>query len=92
MGFLHLIVPRSRFHLDAGPEALTSYRFGTGVAEHLFCKHCGIESFYVPRSNPDGYSVHVGCIDAIEGYDVEPFDGAGDWATHAARVRALSQD
>lgn len=92
LGFLHLIVPKSRFKLLAGREALSSYRFGTGVAEHLFCRHCGVESFYIPRSNPDGYSVHAGCLDALEDFEIVPFDGAADWSTHAARIRNLSKE
>ncbi len=63
-GFLHLIVPAARFRLLDGAEALTEYRFNTGAAKHLFCKHCGIKSFYVPRSHPDGYSVNARCLDA----------------------------
>ena len=51
-GFLHLIVPKSRFSLLQGSEFLTAYTFNTGVAQHLFCKICGIKSFYVPRSIP----------------------------------------
>jgi hypothetical protein len=76
-GFLHLIVPREQFRLLKGEGDLVDYRFGSGVARHLFCRHCGIKSFYVPRSHPDGVSVHVACIDpaTLEGYDVEPFDG-----------------
>lgn len=92
MGFLHLIVPKSRFQLESGEKHLATYRFGTGVARHLFCTRCGIQSFYIPRSNPDGVSVHAGCIDDLEGYTVEPFDGAGDWASHAAKVAQLSKD
>ena len=53
-GFQHLIVPGSRFRLLAGADALTEYTFNTGVARHLFCRRCGVKSFYVPRSNPDG--------------------------------------
>jgi hypothetical protein len=51
-GFLHLIVPHERFRLEKGAELLTSYRFGTGAAEHLFCSVCGVKSFYQPRSHP----------------------------------------
>ena len=59
-GFQHLIVPGSRFRLLAGADALTEYTFNTGVARHLFCRRCGVKSFYEPRSNPDGYSVNAG--------------------------------
>ena len=40
-GFLHLIVPASKFRLVRGKESLASYRFNTGIAEHLFCKVSG---------------------------------------------------
>ena len=77
-GFLHLIVPRDRFRLQRGEADLVEYRFNSGTARHLFCRRCGIKSFYVPRSHPDGVSVHLRCIDpaTLEGFDVKPFDGA----------------
>jgi len=62
-GFQHLIVTRDRFRLLSGEEALTAYEFNTRAAKHLFCRHCGIKSFYVPRSHPDGYSVNARCLD-----------------------------
>lgn len=77
-GFLHLRVTKERFRLLAGEDMLTDYRFGTGTARHLFCSRCGIKSFYVPRSNPDGYSVNARCLDegTVTGSRVKPFDGA----------------
>jgi hypothetical protein len=51
-GFLHLIVPAARFRLLSGAELISTYTFNTGVAKHLFCKHCGVKAFYVPRSTP----------------------------------------
>jgi hypothetical protein len=62
-GYLHLIVPKEQFRLLSGEQALTSYEFNTRTAKHLFCSVCGIKSFYVPRSHPDGYSVNARCID-----------------------------
>ena len=75
-GFLHLIVPRERFRLVRGEDALAEYRFNTGTARHLFCSRCGIKSFYVPRSHPDGYSVNARCLDgvAIDDLRITPFD------------------
>ncbi len=77
LGYLHLIVPRSRFRLLCGAEALRTYRFNTGVAKHMFCETCGVESFYVPRSHPDGYSVNARCLTpgTVEHVEVLPFDG-----------------
>ena len=91
-GYLHLIVPRSRFRLLQGQEQLTDYTFNTGVAHHLFCSHCGIKSFYVPRSNPDGYSVNVRCLDpaTIEQVEVELFDD-NDRESSEAKIRGLSR-
>jgi len=92
-GFLHLIVPRSRFRLVRGADDLTEYRFNTGTARHLFCRHCGVKSFYVPRSNPDGYSVNVRCLDAatIENVTIEKFDDE-DREASDAKVRGLSKE
>jgi len=75
-GFVHLIVPAARFRLLQGEDALTEYRFNTGTARHLFCTHCGVKSFYVPRSHPHGYSINVRCIDegTLQGYELSLFD------------------
>lgn len=92
-GFQHLIVPASRFRLLRGAGSLTTYAFNTGTAQHLFCRRCGIKSFYVPRSNPDGYSVNVRCLDpaTIEHVDLEPFDGR-HWEQSAVALAHLSRD
>ena len=92
-GFVHIIVPESRFRLTTPDDALTTYTFNTGVAKHLFCKVCGIKSFYRPRSNPDGWSVNARCLDAVEGLDIriEAFDGR-NWEAHAADLAHLSED
>ncbi len=91
-GYQHLIVPRARFRLLQGAESLTEYRFNTGTARHLFCRHCGIKSFYVPRSNPDGYSVNARCLDpaTVEHVELEIFDDH-DRAASEARLRNLSR-
>jgi hypothetical protein len=74
-GFLHIIVPHAEFELLTGRDALTSYRFGTGAAEHLFCKICGVKSFYQPRSHPAAWSVNAQCLDEPVELDIERFDG-----------------
>jgi len=92
-GYLHLIVPESRFRLLKGAESLTTYTFNTGVARHLFCRVCGIKSFYVPRSNPDGYSINVRCLDrsSIRSITTRQFEGQS-WEAHAAELTHLSSD
>lgn len=85
-GFLHLIVPKSRFRLLSGQETITTYRFNTGVAQHKFCKLCGVKAFYIPRSNPDGVDVNARCLDTRpRSIRVVPFDGQ-NWEAHAHTV------
>jgi len=76
-GFRHLIVPHQDFRLVSGGQALTSYRFGTGAAEHLFCSVCGIKSFYRPRSHPAAWSVNLNALDDTDALEVtvHAFDG-----------------
>ncbi len=92
-GYWHLIVPAKRFRLLRGEEMLETYTFNTGIARHRFCRRCGIKSFYVPRSNPDGYSVNARCLDrtTIEALDIEAFDGL-HWEKSAASLRHLTND
>ena len=91
--YLHLIVPKSRFRLLQGEQDLETYTFNTGVAQHHFCKYCGIKSFYIPRSNPDGVSVNVRCLEpeTVASIRVQDFDGR-HWEEHALELTHLSQD
>lgn len=90
-GFQHLIVAKSAFTLTAGEEALGCYTFNTGKARHYFCKHCGIKSFYVPRSNPDGYSVNARCLNpaTVLSTTLTPFDGQ-NWEANAASLKHVT--
>ena len=92
-GFEHLIVPAADFRLLQGADILNTYTFNTGVAKHLFCRRCGIKSFYVPRSNPDGYSISLRCLDRsrIEQVDYEDFDGQ-NWEQAGHTLAGLSKN
>ena len=75
-GFLHLILPLSKFKLLSGADNLVTYTFNTGVAKHTFCKTCGIKAFYTPRSNPDGIDVNLNCLDSKpNSVKIVEFDG-----------------
>ena len=91
-GFWHLIVPAARFRLLSGADDLIEYTFNTGVAKHRFCRVCGVKSFYIPRSNPDGVDINARCLDAgsATGITIEPFDGR-EWEKNAADLAHLSQ-
>lgn len=91
-GYLHLIVPKSRFKLLSGEESLTTYQFGHRIAKHTFCKVCGIKSFYIPRSNPDGVDVNVNCLDEQPAsITINEFDGQ-HWEQHAHTLAHKSRD
>src|SRR4051812_24429792 len=87
-GFRHLIVPHRDFSLISGEEKLTSYRFGTGTANHLFCSVCGVKSFYQPRSHAEAWSVNFNSLDDVSNLDVTvvAFDGR-DWERALAALR-----
>ena len=86
-GFMHIVVPHDRFELIAGRDALSSYRFGTGAAQHLFCRNCGIKSFYQPRSHPDAWSINANCLDHPVELAIERFEGA-NWEQAKANLDA----
>ena len=87
-GYLHVIVPAGGFNLLSGRDVLTTYTFNTGAAKHLFCSVCGVKSFYVPRSHPDGFSINARCLDpgTVESMTVTPFDGR-NWEEARARMK-----
>lgn len=91
-GNIHVILPASHFRLVQGQEYLTEYRFNTGVARHLFCRVCGIKSFYFPRSNPDGVAVTWRALDDWISLQVQvnPFNGR-DWEANAGRLAHKSR-
>ena len=92
-GNIHVITPANRFKLLQGEDNLTHYTFNTGAARHLFCKTCGIKSYYIPRSNPDGVAVTWRCLDNWQSLDVTtcPFDGQ-NWEANAAKLSHKSKD
>lgn len=91
LGYIHLIVPERRFRITQGEDKLTLYTFNTGVAQHYFCRVCGVKSFYRPRSNPDGWSVNLRCLDDPDalGATITAFDGQ-NWEAHAGDLAHLS--
>ena len=92
-GYLHLLVSKDNFRLLRGKDSITTYTFNTGAAKHMFCSVCGIKSFYVPRSHPDGYSVNFRCLDAEEFTSImtTEFDGR-HWEQHAGELARLEEN
>ena len=88
-GHLHFLVSKEAFRLISGHDQLTTYTFNTGVAKHHFCRNCGIKSFYIPRSHPDGVSVNARCLDpeTIASMDMSYFDGR-NWEDNVDELRS----
>ncbi|KAJ7333826.1 hypothetical protein OS493_015918 [Desmophyllum pertusum] len=88
----HFIVPQDQFTLLEGKENLTCYTFNTHAAQHLFCKTCGVQSFYIPRSNPDGYGIMPHCLDegTVENIELEACDGQ-NWEKFIAENPEIKQ-
>jgi hypothetical protein len=87
--YLHWIVAPERFRLLTPREALATYRFNTGMAQHHFRSVCGVAPFYVPRSDPDKIDVNARCLDEIEIASLPrvAFDGR-NWEEAMRRERA----
>lgn len=77
-GYEHVFVPHEDLEKTLADAALAEYSFNTGTARHWFCRHCGIKSFYQPRSHPGAYSINLRCIDGYPDIDVirTSFDGS----------------
>jgi len=89
-GYQGLIVSKSAFRLLQGEDELSNYQFNTRVAQHYFCRRCGIKSFYIPRSHPEGISVNARCLaaDTVNSVELQPFDGQ-NWEQNHGQHRPL---
>jgi hypothetical protein len=76
-GYVHWIVQRSAFRLLTPSDNIAAYSFNTKTARHLFCPNCGVASFYIPRSDPEGIDVNVRCLEGVNPGKLEydHFDG-----------------
>ena len=90
-GYLHVLVSRKDFRLLQGEDDLQTYTFNTGIAQHYFCRRCGIKSFYIPRSHPDGVSVNARCLDkdTVDSIQITPFDGQ-NWEQNVSKLSLIS--
>ena len=70
--------PPSDLEVAAHEEALTLYEFGTGVAKHYFCRHCGVYTFHETRRQPGHFRANIGCVEGVDPFNLpcEVFDGA----------------
>ena len=90
VNYKHYIVDNSQFKLIKGKKYLSTYTFNTNAAKHMFCKNCGIKSFYIPRSHPDSISVNLNCIhsNTINKVKIIKFDGK-HWKKNINKIKSL---
>lgn len=59
-------VHESALTITSGEDALSLYRWNTGVARHYFCSRCGIYTFHRKRAAPDHFGVNIFCLDGFD--------------------------
>jgi hypothetical protein len=56
---------RENIAIIKGEDSLGKYQFHTKVAEHYFCKNCGIYTHHRRRANPDEYGYNVANLEGV---------------------------
>ena len=67
------------FSLIKGKEYLGLYKWNKYIAEHYFCKECGVYTHHKRRRYPDQIAVNFACLndlDIPEERDIAIVDGA----------------
>jgi hypothetical protein len=71
------VVPKAEVAIEAEQGALAMYQFGSKVAEHYFCRTCGIYPFHGSMTKPGHIRFNLGCVEGLDVYALETsvFDG-----------------
>ncbi|HEX7817400.1 GFA family protein [Dyella sp.] len=86
------------FRLLRGEEALRSYRFNTRSADHLFCQHCGVQTFgrgHIEALGGDFVAISIATLDNASDAEwaespLHYSDGRNDnWLNAPAETRHL---
>tara|TARA_B100001109_G_scaffold241938_1_gene226474 strand:+ start:93 stop:449 length:357 start_codon:yes stop_codon:yes gene_type:complete len=54
---------KENFQIISGHNFLISYKWNKKIAEHFFCKICGVYTHHIRRRDPNQISINVECID-----------------------------
>ena len=54
---------KENFQIISGKNFLISYKWNKKIAEHFFCKICGVYTHHIRRRDPSQISINVECID-----------------------------
>ncbi|KAK6539244.1 hypothetical protein TWF694_009484 [Orbilia ellipsospora] len=93
LGLIGIDIPASRLVKFEGKEHLKEYQFNKRIAKHYFCESCGASPLHVPRSNPEGYCIHLRCLDksTLRSYEIRQFDGQ-NWEASVEEERAARDE
>ena len=69
-GAIAVTAPLNGVTVLKGADQLTLYTWGTGTAQHYFCKVCGIYTHHRRRSNPDECGINVAILDGVNPRDL----------------------
>lgn len=70
-GYVMASVPVAKLKVVKGESDLSLYQFGEKIAEHFFCRKCGIHTHHKRRSNPNEYGVNIACIEGVRALEIE---------------------
>lgn len=70
-------IPLEALVIEAKPDDIGLYQFGSKIAKHYFCKRCGIYTHNEMLRIPGHCRVNLGCIEDLDtsGFEVTVFDG-----------------
>jgi hypothetical protein len=70
--------PEGKLRVETGWDDLAVYQFNTRVAQHYFCRHCGVHTFNKTRKDPLYWRVNIGCLEGVDPFalEVSVLDGA----------------
>ena len=74
-GIIMKPLPKEKFTLIQGDEFLNSYKWNKKIAEHFFCKTCGVYTHHKRRRDPTQFAVNIACIDGL----TMPREGQISW-------------
>lgn len=57
---------KSQFSVTAGADQLSSYKWNKMIAEHFFCKNCGVYTHHKRRRDPQQICINFACLDEVK--------------------------
>jgi len=71
-------IHEDKFTLIEGQAFLKKYQWNMKIAEHYFCKECGIYTFHRKRAMPKYFGINIHCLDDFDHSNVSIRATKGD--------------